>query len=113
VVVHRRLPACGHVEQTMLLRGMPRTIMLSEVHDRGSEDARKEADQAADAGKEQQQQQEHRYAAAPRITGDQLKIGGRHHEQSREAEDGPQHAANLQAATRRTGEAMADGHGWD
>ena len=79
-----------------------RPVVLSKVHHGGSEDANEKADQRAEAGKENKQQQEYRHAAAPWVAGDELKVHRGNAEQSHEAEEAAEDAARLQAAARWT-----------
>ena len=98
------------------LREIRRAVVLGQVYDRGAEDAGEKAEQGAETGKENQQQQEHRHAAAPRVAGDELKVHRGNAEQSHEAEDAAKEAAGLQAAARWTwgGRWLAAGtHGQD
>jgi hypothetical protein len=75
---------------------------LSQVHYGRSDGANEKADQSAEAGQENKQQQEHRHAAAPWVAGDKLKVGCGNTEQPHEAEDAAEKAARLQAAARWT-----------
>jgi hypothetical protein len=76
--------------------------VLSQIRHGAAEDANEKADQRADARKENEQQQEHRHAAAPWVAGDELKVHRGNAEQSHKAEEAAEEAAGLQTAARWT-----------
>jgi hypothetical protein len=64
----------------------------SQIRYGAAEDANEKADQRAEAGQENEQQQEHRHTAAPWVAGDKLKVHRGHAEQPHEAEEAAEEA---------------------